>query len=84
MTEDEQRAEAWVQQVGADLGVPVADIDVAALWDLTRDVAYRVARPAAPLSLFLAGYALAAGNHGTLPEVLETIAAMLPPEEEEG
>jgi hypothetical protein len=53
---------AWVAHVAVRLGVPEDVIDVDAVLDLTRDVAHQVARPAGPVTTFLLGYALAAGD----------------------
>ncbi|WP_261568670.1 DUF6457 domain-containing protein [Frankia gtarii] len=47
----------WVAQVSAELRLAMAGVDVAALLDLTREVAHGVARPAAPLTAFLVGFA---------------------------
>lgn len=51
--------ESWTTAVAAELGVPVPD--AAALLDLARVVAHSVERPAAPLTAWLIGYALAGG-----------------------
>lgn len=75
----EEKWEIWVREVAATLEVPLEAVNLDALLDLTRDVAYGVERPAAPLSLFLAGYALAAGKRGDLPNILAEITATIPP-----
>ncbi|GAA4676829.1 NTP transferase domain-containing protein [Streptomyces youssoufiensis] len=46
----------WIDTVKAELGIDL-DVDAAALLDLARDAAHGVARPAAPLTTFLVGYA---------------------------
>lgn len=46
----------WITAVKAELGIEL-DVDTAALLDLARDAAHGVARPAAPLTTFLIGYA---------------------------
>lgn len=51
----------WIEAVKAELGIEI-DVDTALLLDLARDAAHSVARPAAPLSTFLAGYAAAKGD----------------------
>ncbi|MFK0289028.1 NTP transferase domain-containing protein [Streptomyces sp. NPDC090442] len=51
----------WITAVKAELGIDL-DVDTAALLDLARDAAHGVARPAAPLTTFLIGYA--AGRQG--------------------
>ncbi|POX42168.1 molybdenum cofactor guanylyltransferase [Streptomyces sp. Ru73] len=48
----------WITAVKAELGIEL-DVDTAALLDLARDAAHGVARPAAPLTTFLVGYAAA-------------------------
>lgn len=52
---------AWIQRAAKALGVP-ADIATAELLALTRDVAHRVTRPAAPLTTYLVGLAVATGT----------------------
>ncbi|GAA4764216.1 DUF6457 domain-containing protein [Microbacterium gilvum] len=61
--------EAWTEAVCAELSLPREDVSVALILDLARDVAHGVARPAAPLSAFLAG--LAAGRRGGSFEEVE-------------
>ncbi|MEU5837702.1 NTP transferase domain-containing protein [Streptomyces diacarni] len=48
----------WMGAVKAELGIDI-DVDTSALLDLARDAAHGVARPAAPLTTFLVGYAAA-------------------------
>ncbi|MBZ4020742.1 NTP transferase domain-containing protein [Streptomyces purpurogeneiscleroticus] len=48
----------WITAVKAELGIEL-DVDTADLLDLARDAAHGVARPAAPLTTFLVGYAAA-------------------------
>ncbi|WP_030543618.1 DUF6457 domain-containing protein [Streptomyces albus] len=55
----------WISEVKQELGIEL-DVDTAALLDLARDAAHGVARPAAPLTTFLVGYA--AGHSGGGPE----------------
>ena len=50
----------WVAAVVADLGLP-GGVDVTQVLDLARDVAHGVERPAAPVTTWLAGMAVAAG-----------------------
>ncbi|MFD3868996.1 NTP transferase domain-containing protein [Streptomyces sp. NPDC058623] len=50
--------EQWINAAKNELGIDV-DVDVTALLDLARDAAHGVARPAAPLTTFLVGYAAA-------------------------
>jgi hypothetical protein len=60
----------WVDAVEADLGLPSGSIDVTEVLDLARDAAHHVARPAAPVTTYLVGYArgLAAAQGGALPD----------------
>ncbi|MEV6314102.1 DUF6457 domain-containing protein [Streptomyces sp. NPDC051776] len=48
----------WIAAVKAELGIEL-DVDTGVLLDLARDAAHGVARPAAPLTTFLVGYAAA-------------------------
>lgn len=50
----------WVDAVRAALGVDVA-VDIDAILDLARDAAHNVDRPAAPVTTYLLGAAVAAG-----------------------
>ncbi|MCZ7413182.1 MULTISPECIES: NTP transferase domain-containing protein [unclassified Streptomyces] len=50
--------EEWTTAVKAELGLDL-DVDINAVLDLARDAAHGVARPAAPLTTFLVGYAAA-------------------------
>jgi hypothetical protein len=53
--------EQWMGAVCADLGIPADAIDMRVVLDLARDVAHDVARPAAPLTAYLAGVAVGRG-----------------------
>jgi molybdopterin-guanine dinucleotide biosynthesis protein A len=54
----------WITAVKDELGIEL-DVDTRVLLDLARDAAHGVARPAAPLTTFLVGYAAAkAGGDG--------------------
>ncbi|GAA2708497.1 MULTISPECIES: NTP transferase domain-containing protein [Streptomyces] len=59
--------EEWISAVKAELGLDL-DVDVTGLLDLARDAAHGVARPAAPLTTFLIGYA--AAQRGGGPEAV--------------
>ncbi|MET9426149.1 NTP transferase domain-containing protein [Streptomyces sp. NPDC003036] len=62
----------WITAVKAELGIEL-DVDTGVLLDLARDAAHGVARPAAPLTTFLVGYAAAkAGGDG--PEAVAEAA----------
>ncbi|MFB8176600.1 NTP transferase domain-containing protein [Streptomyces sp. NPDC055966] len=51
----------WISAVKDELGIDL-DVDTGVLLDLARDAAHGVARPAAPLTTFLVGYAAAQGK----------------------
>ncbi len=53
----------WIAAVKSELGIDL-DVDVPGLLDMTREVAHGVARPAAPLTAFLVGYAAAQAGGG--------------------
>jgi uncharacterized protein DUF6457 len=48
---------AWITELSAALGIDPAVLDRDLLLDVARDAAHGVARPAAPLTTFLVGYA---------------------------
>lgn len=66
----------WVAAVCAELDIDAPDIG--AVLDLARDVAHRVARPAAPLTSLLVG--LAASSTDEIPAVMDRVRALLPPD----
>ncbi|MFF8843337.1 NTP transferase domain-containing protein [Streptomyces sp. NPDC015127] len=61
----------WITAVKDELGVEL-DVDTRVLLDLARDAAHGVARPAAPLTTFLVGYAAARAGGG--PEAVAEAA----------
>ncbi|SOD76124.1 molybdenum cofactor guanylyltransferase [Streptomyces sp. 1222.2] len=61
----------WISAVKDELGIDL-DVDIAELLDLARDAAHSVARPAAPLTTFLIGYAAARAGGG--PEAVTEAA----------
>lgn len=60
----------WITAVKNELGIDLA-VDTKTLLDLARDAAHGVARPAAPLTTFLVGYAAA---HATGADPAEAVA----------
>jgi molybdopterin-guanine dinucleotide biosynthesis protein A len=62
--------EEWITAVKDELGIEL-DVDTGALLDLARDAAHGVARPAAPLTTFLVGYAAAQAGSGGPAAVAE-------------
>ncbi len=61
----------WITAAKDELGIDL-DVDTGVLLDLARDAAHGVARPAAPLTTFLVGYA--AGRAGGGPEAVAETA----------
>ncbi|MEU6403900.1 NTP transferase domain-containing protein [Streptomyces sp. NPDC046985] len=61
----------WISAVKDELGIDL-DVDTGVLLDLARDAAHSVARPAAPLTTFLVGYAAARAGGG--PEAVAEAA----------
>ncbi|MGO3705145.1 DUF6457 domain-containing protein [Microbacterium gubbeenense] len=64
----------WTRAACAELGLSPDDVDIALVLDLARDVAHGVARPAAPLTAFLAG--LAAGRDGDAAAAISRVTAL--------
>lgn len=78
MTDQQQSPETldrWLAALTAELGIDPAAVPVGAVLDLARDVAHGVARPAAPLSTFVVGLAVGAGQ-GSLDELSARAAAL--------
>ncbi|MFG2498422.1 NTP transferase domain-containing protein [Streptomyces sp. NPDC048441] len=63
----------WISAVKDELGIEL-DVDTGVLLDLARDAAHGVARPAAPLTTFLVGYAAAQAAAGGGPEAVADAA----------
>jgi hypothetical protein len=70
----------WTTRVCAALGIAEPDREL--VLDLARDAAHGVARPAAPLTTFLAGVAV--GRGASAAEVAAAIRALLPEEDQRG
>ncbi|WP_327378443.1 molybdenum cofactor guanylyltransferase [Streptomyces sp. NBC_01216] len=71
--EHEYVLEEWITAVKDELGIEL-DVDTGVLLDLARDAAHGVARPAAPLTTFLVGYAAAKADPGGGPEAVAEAA----------
>jgi hypothetical protein len=75
--------EAWLDQVGAGLGVPVDEVLPESVRDamlsLTGDIAHNVVRLAVPLTSYLMGVAV--GRGASPQEALQIVAGLLPPGE---
>ena len=67
----------WISAVKDELGIDL-DVDTGILLDLARDAAHGVARPAAPLTTFLVGYAAAraGGDPEAVAEAARKAAAL--------
>nr|WP_074995465.1 DUF6457 domain-containing protein [Streptomyces prasinopilosus] len=67
----------WISAVKDELGIDL-DVDTGLLLDLARDAAHGVARPAAPLTTFLVGYAAAraGGDREAVAEAVRKAAAL--------
>ncbi|MET9671749.1 NTP transferase domain-containing protein [Streptomyces sp. NPDC006482] len=63
----------WITAVKDELGIEL-DVDTGVLLDLARDAAHGVARPAAPLTTFLVGYAAASAGADGGPEAVAEAA----------
>jgi hypothetical protein len=69
----------WLVEAAQALGLDVA-VDTTLLLDLAREVAHAVARPAAPLTSYLLGLAVAGGaDPQEAAEVLTHLAREWPP-----
>ena len=66
--------QSWTEAACAELGLDPATVDERLVLNLTRVVAHKVDRPAAPLTAFLAG--LAAGRGEPLAAVVESLIAL--------
>lgn len=64
---------AWVAELAQALEVDAAALDRDLVLDVARDAAHGVARPAAPLTTFLVGYA--AGRRGGTADDVAAAAA---------
>jgi Domain of unknown function (DUF6457) len=79
MADDEERrgpigvSADWVAELQHELGIDLS-LDVMDLLELARVAAHEVARPAAPLTTFLVGYA-AAAKGGSVAAVQEAADA---------
>lgn len=75
---DPSDLEGWARRLAEALGVPDFEPDIALILDLARDAAHGVARPAAPLTTFLVGYAAGrAGGSAADVEALSRTASAL-------
>ena len=54
--------EDWTEVVSLEFGLPAGSADARVILDMARDVAHGVDRPAAPLTAYLLGLAVARGH----------------------
>jgi hypothetical protein len=67
--------ERWVEHLRANLGLSAEPgVELSLVLDLARDAAHGIARPAAPLTTFLVGYA--AGLRGGTPKAVAELSAL--------
>lgn len=52
----------WTELVCLEFGLPLDSVDARLILGMARDVAHRVDRPAAPLTAYLLGLAVAGGH----------------------
>jgi Domain of unknown function (DUF6457) len=70
---------AWVANLSVELGIsPAIVVDIPLLLDLARDAAHGIARPAAPLTTFLVGFAAAmsGGSETAIRSAAATASAL--------
>jgi hypothetical protein len=63
ISDDGGMLDDWIAAAKSELGIDL-EVDAPGLLDMARDVAHGVARPAAPLTAFLVGYAAAQAGGG--------------------
>lgn len=71
---DPSELEAWAAALAAELGVDGLP-PIAMILDVARDAAHGVARPAAPISTYVLGFAVAQGL-GTVDELAAKTSAL--------
>jgi hypothetical protein len=73
MSTDNAQLQRWADELASAYDFPEGfELDVDAVLDLARDAAHGVARPAAPLTTFLAGYA-AGLRGGSVEDVRDAV-----------
>ena len=72
--EQAARVSRWIEMVTAELDVP-APSEIETILDVAKDAAHSVERPAAPVSTYLLGYAVAQGaDPRTVADVVARLA----------
>ena len=59
--------------LATDLGIDIPEVDAQLLLDVARDAAHAVDRPAAPITTFLLGYAVAKAGDDKLNEAAHAL-----------
>ena len=73
--------DAWIEALKKELGL-TTDIDKTLILNVARDAAHAVERPAAPVTTFLVGYAVALGaDVNSAAETIEKLAKQWPKSE---
>lgn len=74
---DRSVLDEWVAAVAKQLGIE-PQVDIRMLLDVAREAAHNVDRPAAPLTTFLIGYAVAqgGGDSGALARAVQAVSAL--------
>jgi hypothetical protein len=67
--------DAWVNELCAALGLDPSVVDRTTVLDLARDAAHNVARPAAPLTTFDAGFA-AGVRGGSATDIADAVGVV--------
>jgi hypothetical protein len=80
MTDDPRRAPGadlpqWIDQLTAALGVDRELVDIDRLLQVSSDVAHQIARPAVPVTMFVAGLAAASSHSSDVLAFIEARAA---------
>ncbi|MFJ4222255.1 DUF6457 domain-containing protein [Curtobacterium luteum] len=86
MTTDDVLA-SWRTELAEALGLPAdSPVDIGTVLDLARDAAHGVARPAAPLTTFLVGYAagLRGGSAEDLADAVATATRLAVARDDQG
>lgn len=75
--------EAWVALLAERFNLDPTQLPVTPILDLTRDIAYGVARPAAPFSSYVVGLVagMAGGSEGDISEAITAVLQMMDADE---
>lgn len=75
--------EAWVAVLAERFELDASQLPLTPILDLTRDIAYGVARPAAPVSAYIVGLVagMAGGSGGDINEAITAVLQMMDTDE---